>query len=95
MIGFVGMSGRMAKLSNNFYKKTTHQPVYPQRVIRHPSTPATVPVLVCMKYKSRSESDETSSSAVAACGPCNAISARSSLSRNSTDTSLPSFVNLS
>lgn len=57
--------------------------------------PAISTDLVRMKYKSRYECDEMSSSAATAFGPCNAIRARASLSRNSIETALPCLLNRS
>lgn len=72
-----------------------HQPVYPHRVTRQSGTPAIFCDVVRIKYKSRNECDESSSSAATAFGPCTAIRARASLSRNSTVTSFPCLLNRS
>lgn len=81
--------------NNNDQNKKRHEPVYPHRVIRQSSTPATLCILVRMKYKSRNEFGDMSSSAATAFGPCTAIRARASLSRNSSVTSLPCLLNRS
>lgn len=65
------------------------KPVYPQRVMRHPSTPATFATVVCMKYSSANDVVVNFCNADTAVGPWTAINDRSSESRNSTETSLP------